>query len=461
MYSTTSWNEQPIHKTGLIPRCLLTFAILAVSSWQFFITLSSENGAPHQKQRGHQFDSSSEMVGYCGYCPYDIKNTCDGQLDIVRKDYSSKKDARESLLPTCSFNEATEPFVLLHVGPHKTGTTAIQSFIYDSIYHTKTYLVDDNFIAPQYEVMPGRFTKEGTALNFAHCMIRRFTKDGGEMSQQRCNDMRAVLPSFLQRTYNDGNNIILVAEDLDRSTIDHQRILYYLRPYKRVKVVVSYRRLHEWLPSFYNQIVDLYAQNYIQNETKFPSFVEWVESEFANFLNVHTFAVAERYRSSGRFESVELINMHDTNVSLIENLFCILLNASSTCREIHNGIKISNPNKGHSHEYLRLCTEAYLRGKIKKLSKNTARKIEKNIISSRKFVNGIQFPLICLNQSLLEHMLETEKEQEAKYFPQWFLENRGNNSVSIAFQMAKQGLCSMDVEQILDSGILDDIFAKY
>lgn len=75
----------------------------------------------------------------------------------------------------------------------------------------------------------GEFGKEGAGLNFAHCQIRNYVKDGGQMNTHRCNMIRLHhLPKFVGKSYNASRNILIVAEDLDRRTVDYQRMQYYL-----------------------------------------------------------------------------------------------------------------------------------------------------------------------------------------------------------------------------------------
>ena len=90
--------------------------------------------------------------------------------------------------------------------------------------------------------------------------------------------MRKEFPKFVLDAYNKSQNVLIVAEDLDRAGIDFDMLRFFLRPYKRIRAVVTYRRLHDWLPSWYNQIVTQYAHIYAKGEQPFPSFVGWLAS---------------------------------------------------------------------------------------------------------------------------------------------------------------------------------------
>ncbi|KAL9183426.1 hypothetical protein ACHAXT_004282 [Thalassiosira profunda] len=373
-------------------------------------------------------------------------------------------EARESIMDQCGIDYHNEPYVLIHAGPHKTGTTLIQSFLYHSLWKEEPFLQEDKFAIPTFEDLPGVFGDTGPMLNYAHCMISGYVKEGGQMNVAFCNRLRKAFPPFLQTIYNASQHTFIIAEDLDRLTIDHGRMQYYLRPYRRFRVIVSYRRLHDWLPSFYNQIVDLYLQEYIQGRSKFPSFVQWIDEQYDHFIKVHAIEVAARYRSSGKFEEVVLLNMHD-GTPLLENLFCNKVRfANSTCQAIRDGAKSTKPNVGSSHEYERLATKAALRGKLKNYhranAKQKAAKIKQAAVERGIFGDANSYPTICLNRTFMDKILQTEMEQERVHFPEWYESQGGDQALRKDFEKAERKLCSLDEEKILDSGLFDSIFEE-
>jgi len=401
----------------------------------------------------------------CNPSPYDNSKTCNERAAYIMQRYHlSEQKARESIMDRCGVDYSTEPYVMLHVGPHKTGTTAIQSFIYHALFKNRTFLRDDNWSIPTSDDMPGEFGKEGAGLNFAHCQIRNYVKDGGQMNTHRCNMIRLHhLPKFVGQSYNESRNVLIIAEDLDRKTIDYQRMQYYLRPYKRFRVVVAYRRLHEWLPSWYNQIVDLYKSVYIRGEATYPSFVDWIDSEYHNFMQVHAMNVAKRYRESGKFESVRVFSMHD-QTPLLENVFCNQIKSPATCKAIRDGAKPPKPNTGKMHEYERLAIIAYRRKKLKHVHAAIASKVANGlrqvVVELGIFSDADAYPKTCLNETFMEHLLALEMEQEREWFPDSYEAQGGDEGLKSAFHANKDKLCAMNVHKILDSGILDDAFEK-
>lgn len=175
--------------------------------------------------------------------------------------------------------------------------------------------------------------------------------------------MRMAFPPFVTEAYNKSQNILIVAEDLDRIEIDFNRLRFYLQPYKKVRVTVTYRRLHDWLPSWYNQIMEHYQDGvYSKGHGEYPNFVEWLEENYDKFLEAHAAKLAERFGGYDFVDSVHMINMHDVGSSnSIEYFFCNHLRAVETCRAILDGAKPSKTNIGRDHEYERLVVKAKFR----------------------------------------------------------------------------------------------------
>mmetsp|Transcript_4478 Transcript_4478/g.9813 ORF Transcript_4478/g.9813 Transcript_4478/m.9813 type:complete len:507 (+) Transcript_4478:365-1885(+) len=428
-------------------------------------TTNKLNNKPSANTAANNAMNNTKNIEFCGTCYHDLTYTCNERLKYIMSKYKmTELEAKQDLMSTCGVDYSTEPFVLIHAGPHKTGTTSIQSFIYHSLWQNKTFLREDNYAVPDAEILPGIFGDVGPGLNLAHCMLSDYRKDGGQMNVAFCNKLRfGPLPHWLEDNYNKSRNIIIVAEDFDRRTINQRRLQYYLRPYKRLRVVVGYRRQHDWLPSWYNQIVDLYTTQYIRGEAKYPSFVEWIDKRYEEFRQVHAIEVATRFRNSGKFESVDILNMHD-DVGLMENLFCNYVpGATATCKVIKDGANPAKPNIGRAHEYERLATMAYLHGKLPKYHSAIAAMAEqiKNMAVERGiFKDGDDYPKICLNQTFLDGLLQTEMEQEREYFPEWYERQGGDEGLKKAFEKSKYKLCSMDVEKVWRSKEFFPIFAE-
>ena len=278
-----------------------------------------------------------------------------------------------------------------------------------------------------------------------------------------CERMRKAFPRFVQDAYNNHQNILIVAEDFDRiKEMDFKRMRFWLQPYKRIKVVTTYRRLHNWLPSWYNQIVDLYTLLYVSGE-KYPSFVEWLDKNYVDFFQVHAIQLANRFNSYDIVESVDILNMHGIP-DLIEYFFCSQLQTNTTCQAIKDGAKPSKSNTGTEHEYERVTIKAALGGKIKtSLHKPvTLERVTRRVKEKVEEIDANDpLPKICPSKTLLEQILQTEMEHERTYFPEWYESQGGDEGLRKSFEAAvKKKFCSFDVDKILRMGTLDSVFKE-
>jgi hypothetical protein len=65
--------------------------------------------------------TNSTNLTFCGSCPYNILITCSERVDELMDKYRRTRfDAQKELLANCGIDYLNEPYVLLHVGPHKT-----------------------------------------------------------------------------------------------------------------------------------------------------------------------------------------------------------------------------------------------------------------------------------------------------------------------------------------------------
>eukprot|EP00984_Skeletonema_dohrnii_P032031 scaffold25418_cov131-Skeletonema_dohrnii-CCMP3373.AAC.8 len=409
---------------------------------------------------------------FCSFCPWSKDSMCAGRLDFLMTRYQMNETAaKASLIDKCAtppiphnvHAEDDEPSIILHVGPHKTGTTALQSFIYDLVKVNNNIFLEDNLRIPLEHELPGCFHREGVGLNLPHCSINRFKRDGGQMSNSMCGSMREAFPKFVADAYNKSQNILVVAEDFDRSLINFNRLHFLLQPYKKIKVVSTYRRLHDWLPSWYNQIADHYQLEYARGNETYPSFVEWVEEKYDKFLKAHGVTVAERFKSYEFIESVHLINMHDMADSLADTFFCDILQAKATCKAIKDGVRPSKSNIGFDHEYQRLAIEAKRAGKIPASSlekKIQIRRVSKFLMMQVEQTNT-SLPRLCPSNETLEKILTQELEHESKYLPEWSESQGGEEALRKSFEKAVQKkFCAFDVVKIFDTGIMDSIFRQ-
>jgi hypothetical protein len=139
-------------------------------------------------------------------------------------------------------SSGSPPTLFWHVGPHKTSTTAIQSFL---AAHKKVLLEKDNIVFPW--MLPGHFRGTKNTANLAFCLSGR--KGPWEMNCQR------VLQSFqhfVARALENLKNIVLSAEEFAfcHEPQIHQFVQDYFAGWE-IQVIVFHRRFDEWLTSLH------------------------------------------------------------------------------------------------------------------------------------------------------------------------------------------------------------------
>jgi hypothetical protein len=253
-------------------------------------------------------------------------------------------------------------------------------------------------------------------------MIQRYRNDGGDMGRKPChNNTFPNLRIFLNRTYyQQQKDILLVAEDLDRQTIDMDRLRSTLKPYTDIRIVVTYRRLHDWYKSWYNEIVKMYLRSYLSERLgglpiTFPSFVSWMENR--TMMNkAHTEALEQRYRNQNM--SVQILHYHRKE-SLLENLFCTTLDLPMTCEAIRNGT-LSGEVFRESRKDLELCRWIIMANGNNETLRRPQQCYDKVARVQAKMdkhnITEQDFPLLRVPQSTLDLLWNQTVQAEAKYF---------------------------------------------
>ena len=177
-------------------------------------------------------------------------------------------------------------------------------------------------------------------------------------------------------------------------------------------------------------------------------------------LEAHAPRLAERYRRLPWVESATMINMHEhSGPGLIEHFFCSYLNASGACRAARDGRAPSKSNVGEGHELSRLAIAASFAGKI---STDLVKQVNliriSRKIGQRLNETGLILPEVCVEDSTLAAMLRLEMEEEKGGFPDWYAEQGGDPALERSFERARSKFCSLDVDRIVNSTRLDDIF---
>jgi hypothetical protein len=255
--------------------------------------------------------------------------------------------------------------LVLHVGPQKTGSTTLQWAWREGVL--KQSLKKDNYV---YSDM----------YSSTHGMMFDCELVGGKLDN--CKPSQR-LKELIQTAKNDGQNLLLSSENLDyrypeiiRSAIDDNDW--------EVTIIVVYRRIYEWLVSFYNQAnknTDKDAKgNLLLNKkgvptrklhtlwpdeggVHIPSFSSWYKTFTQNWesitelVNNHQSIKYIRFYNE-HFENVVVHNMHRDG-DLMTNIMCDTVpDANYSCDQLKSkteesgGDKNKNLSKNLNHDII-------------------------------------------------------------------------------------------------------------
>ena len=352
------------------------------------------------------------------------------------------------------------PTLVLHIGPQKTGSTTLQN-AWGAPLELGNLLREDRFsyakITPQKEAFDCDFDGDE---GFSNC--KASTK----------------LIDIISTATNNGMNLLLSDENLNEVYVDALREVIDDRDYKDVKVVLVYRRIYEWLFSWYNQLnkhttkdrngnLLLNEKGYLYSEehqyfpeqggVAVPPFSEWYK-EFANRLietggnltmehpSIHFMNVYKPH-----FDNIQVFNMHQDG-DFVTNFMCEMIpEAKKTCTELQKGTDVPQENSSVDLDHDIIAVNIYEGGYVRK---DITRPLLKSAIAFFLDRTGKILPRKC-DDVVIDQIRTWFYDSEQIMYP-------GTNDGAALEQLfdayfAKGTLCDVDVEKIL----LDDEWLEF
>ncbi|CAB9514903.1 expressed unknown protein [Seminavis robusta] len=236
------------------------------------------------------------------------------------------------------------PGLVLHIGPHKTGTTSIQT----SLERFRSELTEEGYaIPPRIMGGPPSFYKFSNGDDFwsTHLVCHAlFPKPLGENFR---NETMAVFHKFLEESSEQNRTVLLSTECFASLFQNKAKILIdeWLAPFRPVHLVVAYRQLHSWLWSAFTELYkdnrDLQFSDFLRGQIKHEkrTFSEAV----VNFMPY--------------VDTIHVINYEDKSIPLLEQFFCLALpngSQSKACQKLRqeaNETAQVSANRGKPMEY--------------------------------------------------------------------------------------------------------------
>jgi len=344
--------------------------------------------------------------------------------------------------------------VILHVGPHKTGSTAIQSSLQLDLYHKS--LASDN-----YMLLPGYLMGYSTKSALKRCLNTSGKKCPTDIIQQ------------MQKAKSNSHNILISSEQFDYYR-PMKQIQAFFKHFDSIQIVVVYRRFFEWLASWYGQ-------------DRRNHWKDWNPSSSMNFVDIVTKKGVRGWYKNDRYSinaynhykeyfNVSWLNMHANKGDVVENFFCSsVLNAPNTCNANADFKRTQNASLVKKVKYNiapmmkmaydEIVTAAYDQGLINgtAITRSDARlflkKYQKNHmrLGEGKEAAYNEFPKICLPEETLEELLTVSLEAEREYYSSFLqhsnatAQTQGEEALRCKFEKMKSGnaFCSIDTRSVL------------
>lgn len=431
-----------------------------------------------------------------------VVTVCCSLINISR---SSIYQPRRSLFEPgkIQLRKTEEPMVILHIGPHKTATTTIQCDL--SYYQHQLY--GESNVAFLGRGQKGKSCRNKSyrnadfPYNFEARSILRSCDDNQSSS---CIHREPVLLERHLSELSSQNKTVLISDEAfsrmsPKAEYGNHRTIFSLldRYYPgRVKIVIVYRRYHDWIISKYNQENKPYSNEHggyvpqnkawptggpltggsrgARNAITFSAYYRNLQRSVSMHSEdlVDDYVVLAHSKDLHPVEYLRDIYLEYTDQIQILNLHDMQSDASDATthflRSVLPSITIpkddekpaelqKNPSRNFDFDILAIA--AHKKGFTGKLSRPlVAKYAEKHL---KQYLEGTHrelanpLPLKCLDDAQLDDFLKRTLEYERRLFP-----DKQSTALETSFQEAdlKKKFCNLDAERLLSSAAVEHFF---
>lgn len=383
---------------------------------------------------------------------------------------------------------------VVHIGPHKTGSSTIQE--YTRLFSEQ--LLEDGYDMPWSHKFPNGTRPQfrdptHNQVNVATCFITN--PNHIEKKGYPCRtDLLEAGKSIGHNNVNK-NSILLSAETFDNLLEDEVASLYdYLHPtWNNVTIVAVYRRFYDWLISFHNQVSrahidmttghtkdlwDVFQQNSSNHFGRsllddvnviIPPQGEVNKEQLGDkpfYLEEYILYAIPRYKKY--FANIAVINMHDKSVDLTDSFFCdVIPHANKTCHAFRqkvskDGTTLQENKSSKDIVYMELAYAAHRRGIFPiKTKKHLTLVVDAMQHYQEKVLNlSVEdFPYKCLSQEMLDKIWAISEQAEQVFG------KKGNGSeqeMKADFEKkSKFDLCEVIFDDVIRSDTWRVFFEKH
>ena len=376
-------------------------------------------------------------------------------------------------LRLATYPAASSPRLLavLHVGPHKTGSTSLQS----SMHRFLSSLRNDSYAVP---VISSHFRAPKDMANVAFYLHRKFSICGPPASLDTSIPWRHLLnmswESFTQYVSKSSEeNLLMSSEEFDHPGLDMSALYGVLRE-RQVRIIVTYRRLYDYLRSFHFEL---------NRHHTMPQFVDWFtpdallgapecdecadcdacraksgrtwEMQHSMYCAVMSYSASVVSRFQQHFSDVTILNLHEPG--LVARFYCEAVpHAPHACSHAERN-KLPRMNKHSTLAYRELAHAAISAGLTNFTNINL---VAMRVAHWHGIVHGqspASLPKRCLSANSSEKLLEASLRAEQQLLPEW----HDAAALRLDFKAASTtSLCSVDTAEVLRDRRWDSFFLQ-
>ena len=417
-----------------------------------------------------------------------IINDDDDDDDNVEQDYDrihhrgTKTGVPTTQMVAAEGNKAAN--AVIHIGPHKTGTTAIQHY---------SKVLYPELVLDKYE-MPWKHLKQNVKpwenqVQFATC----FTPELEDYERSKYPCRQDLLEAGLNLARQSNHSLLVSAETFaGTKAIGVAELKSYLdQAWSNVTIVATYRRYYEWIVSYHHELNNIKQwaagttlwQAIQKNDTEriYPDIQDTLSKYQAMLKHESPTAVIERFKQV--FSNVVVMNYHDKSKDLIERFYCnVMPNAPNACKKAIEITKTKGEttktkgeakikNQSYSAVYEELTYAAHRSGMINVHSQKYCEAVTTAIKAHQEKtlkLSSDDFPRACPSSKVLDEIwditLHSEKDfnkhvkNGLNYEGEGSLLSTGLKDDFDAY--ARDSLCHVDVHSVLQSPVWRDFFAE-
>lgn len=323
--------------------------------------------------------------------------------------YHATGSSGENVTRSTKITDGSRATAYIHVGPRKTGSTAIQDLFAEE--GLGKALRED-----------GIATIKGQTL--ARC-IQDAVKPGRKTNSPCDKTKMDHLRRKIDKIRNSGQNLLFSCESIDMLQSDEEfRLLRSTFTGFDIHIIVVYRRFFEWLPS-------LFAQQYRTVPEEEFDYVTWTETPKTEGLSLAVFLrqkkhfsprrTYERYVGQFSHQNVSFVSPYTSSGggNLASAFFCLKqLRASRACSAVSIPRKSSGKNLEKPLEYDMIAMAAKDQGIVE--AESISRVDLRRIVQMRqeRVLNrtASDFPRRCPSQKIKSSILNISLEDEDRVF---------------------------------------------